>query len=79
MNATESGQRDVATYYATAPHIVAEIDRQADAAEWYRRLYTQTIQPAVAAVHRGDIDQAYVLYRRMVLNLEKRMQHGQRL
>jgi hypothetical protein len=73
MNSTVDGQRDVASYYANAPRIVAAIDSKTDAAMRYRHLYQQTIRPAVAAVHQGNTSKAYSLYRQMVLELEALM------
>ena len=64
-----AGRREVAAYYETAPRIVSAIDRRADAAAIYRRIFADTIRPAVAAIQGGDMPRAYDLYRSMVLSL----------
>jgi hypothetical protein len=61
-----SGRRDVQEYYATAPAIVAAIDRLPEAGAIYRHLYRQSIAPAVAAVRAGRHADAYAIYRRLV-------------
>jgi hypothetical protein len=61
-----SGRRDVQEYYATAPAIVAAIDRLPDAGAVYRHLYRRSIAPAVAAVRGGRHAEAYDIYRRLV-------------
>jgi hypothetical protein len=60
------GRRDVQEYYATAPAILAAIDRLPDAGAVYRHLYRQNIAPAVAAVRAGRHADAYAIYRRLV-------------
>ena len=61
--ATPQGEREVAEYYASAPAIVAALDRRADAPALYRLLYEQHIRPAAAAAARGDHATAHTLFR----------------
>jgi len=63
MLKSHSGRRDVAEYYATAPAVVATIDRLPDAPAIYRSIYGEYLAPAVAAVHEGRFSEAYAQYR----------------
>jgi hypothetical protein len=67
--ADPDGRRDVAEYYATAPTVVAAIDRSADPESVYESVYAGTIAPAVAAIERGEFDRAYRLYKDLVAGL----------
>ncbi len=64
------GAAAVAGYYETAPRLVAEIDRSADPAAVYRRLYRESIAPAVAAVAGGDYPAARRIYEGMVCRIQ---------
>jgi hypothetical protein len=64
--ATPSGRREVEAYYATAPTIVAAINRLGDSQAVYRHLFHHRIAPAVAAVRAGRHADAYAIYRRLV-------------
>jgi len=61
--ATPDGTMEVATYYASAPAIVAALDRRADAQAIYRLLYNEHIRPAAAAAQNGDHATAHALFR----------------
>jgi hypothetical protein len=63
---TAAGRGAVQEYYATAPGIVAAINRLPDAAAVYHRLFDQAIAPAVAAVRAGRYPEAYAIYQRLV-------------
>jgi hypothetical protein len=63
---TRQGRRDVAAYYATAPAIVAAIDRSADPSTAYRELHDRWLEPAVRALREGRAEAAYELYKDMV-------------
>jgi hypothetical protein len=69
-----AGRHEVREYYATAPAIVAAIDRLPDAGAVYRHLYRQSIAPAVAAVLAGRHAEAYGIYRRLVGEARDRYQ-----
>jgi hypothetical protein len=60
------GRRDVAAYYATAPAIVAAIDRSADPSAAYRALHERWLEPAVGALREGRDAAAHGLYGSMV-------------
>jgi hypothetical protein len=60
---TERGAAEVAEYYATAPSIVAALDKRDDAAAIYRVLYHQHIRPAAVAAEAGEYQTAYRLFR----------------
>ena len=46
------------------------IDAHVGSKEIYEWIYRTTIQPAVSAIDRNDLETAYRLYRRMVLDLK---------
>jgi hypothetical protein len=61
-----SGRLAVEEYYATAPRIVAAIDRLPHAGAIYRQLFYQNIAPAVAAIRAGSFTDAFAIYRKLV-------------
>jgi len=68
--------RDVDHYYATAPGLVRTIEASPAPTSIYLEIFHGTIRPAVAAILEGRHDDAYDLYRRMVLGLEKRVRRA---
>lgn len=65
MLATPVGQELVQNYYDVAPKVVEKLSKREDAKEIYTRLYTTYLQPAVAAVEKGDNYEALRIYREM--------------
>lgn len=65
MLATPAGQELVQNYYDVAPKVVEKLSKREDAKEIYTRLYTTYLQPAVAAVEKGDNYEALRIYREM--------------
>jgi hypothetical protein len=70
--ATEAGRGDVATYYASAPGIVCQIDAHPHAALIYRELYENFIGPAVTAIKTGSYEAAYALFKACVSEASRR-------
>lgn len=66
---TESGRRDIDTYYRIAPRIVAQINQREDPAGLYRDLHRNSISPAVTAIRAGDMQRAYDVYLKMLRDL----------
>lgn len=58
-------------YYTYAPSIVDGINRQPDARKIYRNLYT-VIRKCVSCIHRRDLEEAFLIYVKMVLKLRDR-------
>jgi hypothetical protein len=74
MEQTSAGRKEVAEYYKTAPKILRAIHELPDPDAVFRRLYLTSIQPAVLAIHRGDMQAASDLYRDMVAVLNRRFE-----
>ena len=74
VSQTSTGRDQIAKYYETAPQIVAAINRRPDSAQIYDQLFQEYIQPSIAAVGRGEYENAYSLFENMVTELQKR--HG---
>jgi hypothetical protein len=68
---TPKGARQVADYYASAPDIVARIDRRDDAGAIYAHIHHAYILPAVAAVERREFTHAHALFETMVRHLRE--------
>ena len=52
------GAEEIAEYYMTAPQIVAEINKQADAREIWNELYDALVVPCVKLIQAGAMEQA---------------------
>ena len=72
LGASEQGRAAVQRYYASAPHIVAAIELQADRNAIYRDIYTHHLAPAIAAIEQGRHADAYSRYEALVVDLGKR-------
>ena len=57
------GAEEVAEYYATAPQIVTEINKRADAREIWNELYDALVAPCVKLIQAGKLDAAHEKYR----------------
>lgn len=66
------GAEEIAEYYATAPQIVTEINKRADAREIWNALYDALVVPCVQMIQAGAMEQARKLYREMSLSLKER-------
>jgi hypothetical protein len=71
-----TGDADIGEYYANAPAIVRAIDAQADRDAIYDGIYRDHLAPALAAISRGQYQQAYGAYRDMVHSLQRRYLPG---
>lgn len=66
------GAEEIAEYYATAPQIVTEINKRADAREIWNELYGALVAPCAQMIQAGAMEQARKLYREMSLSLKER-------
>jgi len=73
MMGTDEGRAMVDHYYATAPAIVAGINRQADAKATWLRTYWTGILPSAVATRLGLNRLALRIYRGMIASLEARL------
>ena len=72
MKQQPGGKEEIAEYYATAPQIVTEINKRADAREIWNALYDALVAPCVKLIQAGAMEQARKLYREMSLSLKER-------
>ena len=72
--ATPEGAAQVAEYYATAPAIVARIDRRPDSAAVYADIHQRYILPSVDAVAKAEFGRAHAIFAAMVRRLAA--EHG---
>lgn len=66
------GAEEIAEYYATAPQIVAEVNKRTDAREIWNGLYDSLVAPCVQMIQRGEMEQARALYKKSALELKER-------
>ena len=66
------GAEEIAEYYATAPRIVAEVNKRADAREIWNGLYDLLVAPCVQMIQAGAMEQARALYKKSALELKER-------
>lgn len=66
------GKEEIAEYYATAPRIVAEINKRADAREIWNALYDALVVPCVKLIQAGAMEQARERYRGVALELKEK-------
>lgn len=62
MQATPEREALVKLYYAVAPTYVGHINKRADAARVYGRMYALFILPALTALDENDAPEAFALY-----------------
>lgn len=67
----ENHPEDIQAYYDTAPVILDSISKLPTAEEILKEVYSCYILPAVQAVKEGKNEEAYIIYRSMVLMLSK--------
>lgn len=65
------GAEEIAEYYATAPRIVAEVNKRTDAREIWNGLYDSLVAPCVQMIQRGEMERAREMYREMSLRLKE--------
>jgi hypothetical protein len=66
---TPAGKQLVEEYYRIAPAICTAIETRADAGRVYDHLYRELVEPSVALVESGQLDEALLRYRRVTLAL----------
>ena len=69
------GKEEVAEYYATAPQIVTEINKRADAREIWNALYDALVAPCVKLIQAGAMEQARERYKKTALKLKEQFAH----
>lgn len=68
---TKDGKAAVEQYYNIAPTIVKRIDKQENSAVIYNQIWQEYLSPCVDFIETGKKEECKVLYRDMVLGLEK--------
>ena len=71
LMSSEEGRRLVQDYYNIAPTIVKRIDREPDAGEIYRKIWTEYLCPCIGMIENGDQEACRDKYTEMVRKLEK--------
>ena len=66
------GAEEIAEYYATAPQIVTEINKRADARAIWDALYDVLVAPCVKLIQAGAMEQARERYRGVALELKEK-------
>ena len=66
------GAEEIAEYYMTAPQIVAEINKQADAREIWNELYDALVVPCVKLIRCGKMERARERYKGVALELKEK-------
>lgn len=72
--ASEEGKAAVSHYYEIAPHVVAAIEKKANAEEIFVDLYEKLVSPCVALISDGKHEAAFQLYKNTALELERSLQ-----
>ena len=67
---TEGGIAAISHYYITAPKIVDAIDRTPNPKAIYEKIYTEIILPCVKFIENRQYEDAFTIYRNMVLQFE---------
>ena len=68
----EGGAADIKRYYEIAPIIVDNINKSNNSEAIYKELYTHLVAPCVLMIKNGKNEDAYKLYKRIVLSLEEK-------
>lgn len=68
----KDGKALISEYYATAPRIVAVIDRLSEAKEIYRDIWNNYLSPCLSHIENKEYTQCKDLYMKMVRNLKFR-------
>ena len=72
MVSLPSGKADVLEYYATAPLIVAAINKLPDANAIFREMYNELVVPCVELIESGQLFEAYTRYKEYTKQLQVR-------
>lgn len=64
------GREEIAEYYFVAPQIVSAIKNRADYLDIFDSIYTKLVKPCVNMIERGKNENAHVLYRATVQQLQ---------
>lgn len=64
-------KEDIEHYYAIAPAIVTEIEKNPNCDELYNYIYEHIVRVCVQAIEQGDYHSAYSRYKNSVLALEE--------
>ena len=62
--------KEIAEYYFVAPQIVTEIKKRADSIAIFDSIYEKLVKPCVDMIERGENENAHVLYRATVQQLQ---------
>lgn len=72
LRAKESGASDIEHYYCTAPRIVYEISSREDSRTIFSELYETLVMPCVRYIESAKLEDAYLLYKKIALELEQK-------
>lgn len=70
MKKQPGGEADIAEYYERAPKIVEQIDARENKQEIYENIFSAVIRPCVDLIEKGKNEDAYRMYKDMVIKLE---------
>lgn len=65
-----NGKSELDHYYRVSPNIVLEINARIDSSHVYSSINRDFLQPAINMIKDGERHKAYLLYRKMVNDLE---------
>lgn len=71
VRTTKNGLADLEHYYSTAPKIVRSINRKSNSNEVFQNLYYTLVRPSVKLIHNNQYTEAYNLYKKIAVQLEK--------
>ena len=72
LTSKDNGVSEVAHYYRVAPHIVYEISSQANPQAIFSELYEVLVLPCVRLIEQAKLEDAYLLYKRVAVELEQK-------
>ncbi len=70
LRSLPKGCDEIAEYYFVAPQIVTEIKNRADSITVFDSIYERLVKPCVEMIERGENENAHVLYRTTVQQLQ---------
>lgn len=72
LTSKDNGVSEVAHYYRVAPHIVYEISSQANPQAIFSELYEVLVLPCVRLIEQAKLEDAYLLYKKIAIELEEK-------
>lgn len=72
MASLPTGKMDILEYYATAPLIVAAINKEPNATDIFNQMYIDLVVPCVELIESGQLFEAYTCYKEYTKMLQVR-------